>query len=129
MVSQGLVDVGSARGLDPVLRALAEPTRRRVVELLSGGERRAGDLSSQLKTSAPTMSKHLRVLLGAGVVEDRRDPDDARGRIFGLRAASVVTVQSWLDQLSAHWDEQRGAFKAHAERAHAEKGRASASAT
>ncbi len=99
--------------LVPVLRALGEPARLRLVEALSRGPRRAGDLARSLGLPAPTVSKHLRVLLDAGVVLDERRRDDARVRVFRLRPESVVAVRGWLDQVQAHWDEQLRAFKAH----------------
>jgi DNA-binding transcriptional ArsR family regulator len=102
--------------ISSVLRALADPTRRRVVEILSEAPHRAGDLAAGLRLPAPTVSKHLRVLLEAGVVVDERPRADARVRIFRLRAESVAGLQAWLDQLQAHWDEQLGSFKAHVER-------------
>jgi DNA-binding transcriptional ArsR family regulator len=98
-----------------VLQALADPTRLGVVELLSDGPRRAGELARATGMSAPTMSKHLRVLLRAGIVTDIRPPDDARVRMFRLRPESVVAVRAWLDQLQAQWDEQLAAFKRHVE--------------
>src|SRR4051812_26879751 len=97
--------------LAPVLRALGEPARLRLVEVLSRGPRRAGDLAQHLRLPAPTVSKHLRVLLAAGIVLDERRPEDARVRVFRLRPESVVAVRAWLDQLQAHWDEQLRAFK------------------
>jgi DNA-binding transcriptional ArsR family regulator len=57
------------------------------------------------------MSRHLRVLLEAGLVADERVPGDARLRVFRLRREPVLEVQAWLDQLQAHWNEQLGAFK------------------
>ena len=99
----------------PVFQALADPTRLGVVQLLSAGPRRAGELADASGVSAPVMSKHLRVLLDAGVVVDERPPGDARVRIFRLRPDSVVALQAWLDQLQAHWDEQLGSFKRHVE--------------
>jgi DNA-binding transcriptional ArsR family regulator len=101
---------------DRVLEALADPTRRAVVQLLGEGPQRAGALARRAGTSAPTMSRHLRVLLEAGVVADERPADDARTRVFALRPESVVALRAWLDQLQAHWDEQLGAYKAHVER-------------
>jgi DNA-binding transcriptional ArsR family regulator len=98
-----------------VLRALADPARLVVVEVLSEGPRRAGELAQACGVSAPTMSKHLRVLLGAGVVADERSPDDARLRVFRLRPDSVVALQAWLDQLQARWDDQLRSFKRHVE--------------
>lgn len=99
----------------PVLHALADPTRLQAVELLSRAPRRAGELAYELGVSPPAMSKHLRVLLQAGVVADERPSDDARARVFHLRGESVVAVRAWLDQLQAHWDEQLDAFKTHVE--------------
>jgi DNA-binding transcriptional ArsR family regulator len=97
--------------------ALADPTRRRVLELLSDRPRRAGELAAAAKTSAPVMSRHLRILLEAGFVADERVPDDARARVFRLRREPIGDVQAWLDQLEAHWKEQLGSFKRHVERA------------
>ena len=61
-----------------VLQALSDPTRLRAVEVLSRGPRWAGDLAGELGVSAPVMSKHLRVRLEAGLVEDERPAGDAR---------------------------------------------------
>ena len=95
--------------------ALADPTRRRVIELLSNGGHRAGELAEAAGTSAPVMSRHLRVLLEAGLVTDERVPSDARLRVFRLRREAVLDLQAWLDQLQAHWNEQLGAFKRYVE--------------
>ena len=109
---------GAAGGseLAAVLQALADPARLRVVEALSRSPQRAGDLAAAAGVPAPTMSKHLRVLLAAGIVTDERGTRDARVRVFRLRRESVVAVRAWLDQVQAHWDEQLRAFKAHVER-------------
>ena len=94
---------------------LADPTRRRVLELLSDRPHRAGELASAAKTSAPVMSRHLRILLESGFVADERVPDDARARVFRLRRKRISDVQAWLDQLEAHWNEQLKSFKRHVE--------------
>jgi DNA-binding transcriptional ArsR family regulator len=107
---------GGASDLAAVLQALADPARLRVVEVLSRSPQRAGDLADAVGVPAPTMSKHLRVLLAAGIVADERGARDARVRVFRLRRESVVAVRAWLDQVQAHWDEQLKAFKAHVER-------------
>ena len=99
-----------------VFEALADPTRRSVVETLASGPRRAGELAAAAGTSAPTMSRHLRVLLDVGVVVDERPASDARTRVFRLRPESMSAVQAWLDQIQAHWDEQLASFKSHIER-------------
>jgi DNA-binding transcriptional ArsR family regulator len=102
--------------VDGLFEALADPTRRQVVQLLSRGPRRAGEIAGAAGMSGPAMSRHLRVLLEAGVVADERPSTDARLRVFRLRPDSIVAVQAWLDQLQAHWDEQLQAFKRHVER-------------
>ena len=102
--------------LDALLGVLADPTRRAVMQLLSGGPRRAGEIADSAGVSRPVMSRHLRVMLQAGVVTDERDPADARLRIFRLRPDSVAGLQAWLDQLQAHWDEQLRSFQKHVEK-------------
>ena len=98
-----------------VIEALGDPVRRQVVTLLSGGPRRAGELSAETGMSAPAMSRHLRVLLTAGVITDERLDEDARARVFRLRPQSIVAVQAWLDQIQASWAEQLESFKRHVE--------------
>jgi DNA-binding transcriptional ArsR family regulator len=98
-----------------VFDALADPTRRQVIQLLSEGPRRAGELADQAAMSGPAMSRHLRVLLAAGIVADERLPADARVRVFRLRPGSMAAVQAWLDQLQAHWEVQLRSFKRHVE--------------
>ncbi len=99
-----------------MLQALAEPTRLAVVQLLSSGPRRAGELAQAARVSSPAMSKHLRVLLEAGIVADERRAEDARIRVFRLRPEPIVALQAWLDQLQAEWGDQLRSFKRHVER-------------
>lgn len=99
--------------MSALLEAMADPTRQQVIELLSGGPRRAGELATASGVSAPSMSRHLRVLLRAGIVTDERLPDDARARVFWLRPESIDAVRAWLDQLQAQGDEQLASFKRH----------------
>jgi DNA-binding transcriptional ArsR family regulator len=106
---------GMGKDAERVFTALADPTRRRVIELLGDRQRRAGELAEAAGTSAPVMSRHLRILLEAGLVADERVPDDARLRVFRLRREPVLALQAWLDQLQAHWNEQLGAFKRYVE--------------
>jgi DNA-binding transcriptional ArsR family regulator len=98
-----------------IFDALADPTRRRVLELVSERPRRAGELAAAVGTSAPVMSRHLRILLENGLVEDERVPADARVRVFRLRSKAIGDLQAWLDQLQAHWSEQLASFKRHVE--------------
>lgn len=98
-----------------VLAALAEPTRLAVVELLSGGPQRAGELARAAQVSSAAMSKHLRVLLETGIVADERVAGDARLRVFRLRTEPIAALRAWLDQLQAQWDEQLRSFRRHIE--------------
>jgi len=102
--------------IGPVFDALADPTRRQVVTLLGSGTRRAGELAAATGTSGPTMSRHLRVLLDAGLVADERGRDDARVRLFRLRPQTIVALRAWVDQLQAEWDHQLASFKDHVAR-------------
>ena len=99
----------------PLFGALSDATRRQVVQLLGAGPRRAGELAAAAGTSAPAMSRHLRVLLQAGIIADERTVQDARARVFRLRPQSMAALQAWLDQLQAHWDAQLQSFKRHVE--------------
>lgn len=99
--------------LDTTLAALADPTRRRVVELLRERPRRAGELARRASTSAPAMSRHLRVLRAGGLVEVEPLDTDARIRVYRLRRQPFEALERWLP---AFWDEQLDSFKAHAER-------------
>jgi DNA-binding transcriptional ArsR family regulator len=95
---------------------LGDETRRRVVELLAAmGPQRAGKLAEAMGMSPATMSRHLRVLLDGGLVQDERIATDARVRMFRLRPEPFRDLRAWLDQVQAHWSEQLGSFKSHAE--------------
>ena len=110
-------------GLDPILEALADPTRRGVVELLRERPRRAGELAEALAKSPPTMSKHLRVLRTHGLVEEERLAGDARVRVYRLRREPFSALGAWLERMGAFWTDQLAAFQAHAERRSGEGGR------
>jgi len=103
------------RHLDATLAALADPTRRRVVDLLRKRPRRAGELSAAFDVSAPAMSRHLRVLRTRGLVAEERASDDARARVYRLRPERFDELQTWLDEVESFWTEQLDSFKQHAE--------------
>ena len=98
-----------------VFEALADPTRRQVLQLLGSRPHRAGELADAAGMSPPAMSRHLKVLLDAGIVEDERIPEDARVRVFKLQPQSLVGGQAFLDQLQAEWRDQLRSFKRHVE--------------
>jgi DNA-binding transcriptional ArsR family regulator len=104
------------KDIDATLTALADPTRRRIVELLQERPQRAGELVTAFEMSAPAVSRHLRVLRRSGLVSERSADDDARVRVYRLRPEPFVALQAWLDQVQAFWTDQLGAFKEHAER-------------
>jgi DNA-binding transcriptional ArsR family regulator len=106
----------AAATLDQTLLALADPTRRRVIELLRQEPRRAGELAASFQMAPPAMSRHLRVLRTSGLVEERGLPEDARVRVYRLRRDPLHELRSWLDEVAEFWSDQLGAFKAHAER-------------
>lgn len=82
------------------LASLADPTRRRIVELLVEGERSAGDLASHFDTSRPGVSRHLRVLREQGLVHAR---DDGRRRLYSLDPQPFVELDEWLQRYRAFW--------------------------
>ncbi|NUP07357.1 MAG: winged helix-turn-helix transcriptional regulator [Polyangiaceae bacterium] len=104
-----------AARLDDTFAALADPTRRAVVALLRDEPRRASDVADALSMSRPAMSRHLRVLRKAGLVEEEALDDDARVRIYRLRRKPFSELRTWLDEVESFWADQLDAFKAHAE--------------
>lgn len=102
--------------IDRILAALADPTRRRVVDMLRKKPRRAGELASAFGVSPPAMSGHLRVLRKTGLVEQTGLDDDARVRVYRLRRERFIALRGWLDEVEEYWGDQLAAFKAHAER-------------
>ena len=102
--------------IDRTLAALADPTRRQVVDLLRTGERRAGELADQLGMSPPAMSRHLRILRTSGLVEESHDGDDARVRMYRLRQRPFSQMREWVEEVERFWAGELAAFKQHAER-------------
>ena len=105
----------SAAALDAAFAALADPTRRGVVQLLRRGPRSAGELAQALDMSPPAMSRHLRLLRESGLVEDERGAD-ARVRVFRLRPEPFSALRGWLDEVESFWADQLASFAAHAQR-------------
>lgn len=101
--------------LDRTLAALADPQRRRVVDLLRAGPRRAGELARLTGLDAPAMSRCLRRLREAELVEEAHPAFDARVRIFSLRTGAMDDLKRWLEETERLWSEQLAAFKAHVE--------------
>lgn len=102
--------------VDLTLAALADKTRREVVELLREMPRRPSDIADALALSRPALSRHLRVLRQAGLVSEEVQVDDARARLVQLRREPFVELGSWVADVTALWEDQLAAFKRHAER-------------
>jgi DNA-binding transcriptional ArsR family regulator len=89
------------------LAALADPTRRRIVELLAGGERSAGELAAQFDTSRPAVSRHLRVLREQGLVRAR---EDGARRLYSLDPAPLAELDGWLRRYRGFWSNRLDAL-------------------
>jgi DNA-binding transcriptional ArsR family regulator len=103
------------QNLDAAFTALADPTRREIVDLLSERPRRAGEVHAAFPISAPAISRHLRVLREHGVIEDLRLPGDARVRLYGLRTDALEEMRDWLDELGQRWQQALDSFKSYVE--------------
>ena len=82
------------------LTALADPKRRQIVQMLSRGERSAGEIADEFTISAPAISQHLKVLQEAKLVTVRVD---AQRRIYRLNRAGLDEIEAWLDQMRRFW--------------------------
>ncbi|GAA1656456.1 metalloregulator ArsR/SmtB family transcription factor [Kribbella alba] len=92
---------------------LAEPRRREILDLLRGGERPVGELVEQLALSQPAVSKHLKVLRDAGLVEVRQD---AQRRWYRLSPAPLAEIDVWLEPYRDLWRNRLDALEAHLDR-------------
>jgi DNA-binding transcriptional ArsR family regulator len=91
---------------------VAEPRRRQILDLLREGERSVGELVERLALSQPGVSKHLRVLRDAGLVEVRHD---AQRRWYGLRPEPLVEIDAWLAPYREFWAGRLDALERHLE--------------
>ena len=92
------------------IEALAEPNRRAILDLLRGGERPVGDLVDRLQLSQPAVSKHLRVLRQAGLVEVRVE---AQRRFYRIRAEPLAELDQWLSAYRDLWSGHLDRLEAH----------------
>ncbi|MEU8378231.1 metalloregulator ArsR/SmtB family transcription factor [Streptosporangium sp. NPDC048865] len=89
---------------------LAEPRRREILDLLRTGERPVGDLVERLALTQPTVSKHLRILREAGLVEVRHD---AQRRWYRLRPEPLAEMAAWLEPYRSMWETGLDALERH----------------
>lgn len=92
---------------------LAEPMRRKIIDALRERERPVNDLVEILQLSQPGVSRHLRVLREAGLVEVRKD---AQRRLYRLRPEPLREIDEWLEPYRAYWSERLDALEAHLDR-------------
>ena len=88
--------------LDTTFSALADPTRRAILEALAGGGRSVGALSEPFAISAPAISRHLNVLEAAGLITNTRY---GKGRLCTLVPAPLVAVRDWTDFQARFWSD------------------------
>lgn len=96
--------------LSLIFGALADPTRRGILERLAAGEQRVTDLAKPFKMTLAAVSKHLRVLENAGLLSRRRD-----GRVHLLKAKpeAVAAARQWIEQYAQGWDDSFDALDRH----------------
>jgi DNA-binding transcriptional ArsR family regulator len=87
--------------------ALADPTRRRIVELLAEQDRSAGELAAEFSTSRPAVSRHLRVLRERGLVRAR---SEAQRRVYSLDPAPLAELDAWLARYRSFWSQRLDAL-------------------
>lgn len=87
--------------------ALADPTRRRIIELLSDGERSAGEIASHFRMTRPGVSRHLRVLREQGLVQARVE---SQRRLYSLDPAPLAELDDWLARYRSFWTNRLDAF-------------------
>jgi DNA-binding transcriptional ArsR family regulator len=95
--------------MEEAIRAIAEPNRRRILQLVAGGELSAGEIASRFEITRPAVSQHLGVLREAGLVAERRD---GTRRLYSLRPEGFADLRSFLE---AFWDEKLERLKEAAE--------------
>jgi DNA-binding transcriptional ArsR family regulator len=106
--------------MEAVLRALADESRRTVLETLAGGPATAGELAALLPIARPGVSRHLRVLREAGLVEVRQE---AQRRVYSLRLEPLAEVDEWLGRYRALWERRLDALHTEVARGKGERRR------
>ena len=102
-------------GLSAILHALADPTRRDILSRLRAAPQRASDLADELGASRPGLSRHVRILRGAKLLQEETDAEDGRARLLMLDCEGLAEVRAWLDEFEDVWAQQMAAFKGHVE--------------
>jgi DNA-binding transcriptional ArsR family regulator len=93
-----------------ILEVIAEPTRRRILDAVRDGEQSVNDLVSKVGMHQPGVSRHLKVLRDAGLVEVRRD---AQRRMYRLRPEPLMELDAWLEPYRAEWAGRLDSLEQH----------------
>jgi DNA-binding transcriptional ArsR family regulator len=101
------------------LAALADPTRRRILELLQDGEIPAGGTADEFDVSRPAISRHLRVLREAGLVRSRVE---GQHRVYSLDAAPLAELDAWLAPYRRFWAQRLDALDTEIRRGRRQRG-------
>jgi DNA-binding transcriptional ArsR family regulator len=109
------VTYSPARNQEATFQALADPTRRAVLDLLRRGSQPAGDIASAFPISRPAISKHLRLLRRAHLVREHRE---GRNRVYELNPEPLRAVDSWIEQYRMFWASSLNNLKAFVEAEH-----------
>ena len=102
----------AARNAEATFQALADPTRRAVLDLLRRGSQPAGQIAEVFPVSRPAISKHLRLLRRAHLVSEHRE---GRNRVYQLNPEPLRAVDSWIEQYRSFWSTNLGKLKAFVE--------------
>jgi DNA-binding transcriptional ArsR family regulator len=103
-------------GVDVLFSALADPVRRRAIEILGERPRRAGELADLLDIPAPAMSRHLKTLKASELVIESHPEIDARVRVYALNGHRLAELKDWLERAEQLWSGQLVAFARHVEK-------------
>jgi DNA-binding transcriptional ArsR family regulator len=106
-----VISIDRANQLDEWLPALADPTRRRIVEMLGQSPRTATQIHDAFPIAPPAVSRHLRVLREAGLIVEHGVPGDRRVRLYALAPEPLGELSGWLGDLSRAWQGQLDSFK------------------
>jgi DNA-binding transcriptional ArsR family regulator len=103
-----ITETEAASRLDAVFSALADPTRRAIIERLSLGEARVTEIAEPFRMSLNAVSKHIRVLEASGVIERRRQ---GRDHILSINTHSLDEIDGWVERMRNYWEERFDAME------------------
>jgi DNA-binding transcriptional ArsR family regulator len=111
-----VVTYSGTKAAEATFQALADPTRRAVLDLLRRGSQPAGQIAQAFPVSRPAISKHLRLLRRAHLVNEHRE---GRNRVYRLNPEPLRAVDSWIEQYRSFWSASLSNLKAFVEAQHA----------